>query len=181
MRLRLFSLVVPLVLFVSPSTQEGLEPPDLKPLVSRANVLLTAGQFHDAAKSYSDAIELSPADYTLYYKRATAYYSLSRHSAALEDLDTILRMTDGSFHQAFLMKARILAREGDWTKAKQVLKKYTAKAGKSDKDGVDLVSVLLCHRLKSNLPHVALQYLGGRGLQPERRHGPAAEELGPLR
>lgn len=146
MRLRLFSLVAPLIL-LSPAYAEqqeqaavGGEPPNLRPLISRGNVLLGAGQFHDAAKSYSDAIELSPADYTLYYKRATAYFSLSRHSAALDDIDHVLKVTDGSFHQAFLMKARIFAKDGDWLKAKQVLKRYTAKAGKNDKDAGELVS-----------------------------------------
>lgn len=151
MRLKLFSTVATL-LFISSSTAadatptEGsgtVEPPSLKPIVSRANVLLSAGQFHDAAKSYSDAIELSPADYLLYYKRATAYFSLSRHPAALDDIEAVLRMTDGTFHHAFLMKARIHSKEGDWAKARQILKRYTDKAGRGDKDAVDLVSLRL--------------------------------------
>ncbi|KAG8928291.1 hypothetical protein FRC01_006174 [Tulasnella sp. 417] len=111
MRLHLFSLVAPLIL-LSPAYAEqqeqaaaGNEPPNVRPLISRGNVLLGAGHFHDAAKSYSEAIELSPADYSLYFKRATAYFSLSRHSAALDDIEHVLKATDGSFHQAFLMKA----------------------------------------------------------------------------
>ncbi|KIO25139.1 hypothetical protein M407DRAFT_25467 [Tulasnella calospora MUT 4182] len=147
MRLQLFSLVAPLILFspVYAEQQEqavaGNEPPNVRPLISRGNVLLSAGHFHDAAKSYSEAIELSPADYSLYFKRATAYFSLSRHSAALDDIDHVLKATDGSFHQAFLMKARIYAKEGEWFKAKQVLKRYTAKAGKDDKDAGELVTL----------------------------------------
>lgn len=150
MRLHLFSLVAPLILLspVYAEQQEqataGSEPPNVRPLISRGNVLLGAGHFHDAAKSYSEAIALSPADYTLYFKRATAYYSLSRHSAALDDIDHVLKVTDGSFHQAFLMKARIHAKEGEWLKAKQVLKRYTAKAGKDDKDAGELVSAPYC-------------------------------------
>lgn len=146
MRLQLFSLVAPLILFspVYAEQQEqavaGNEPPNVRPLISRGNVLLSAGHFHDAAKSYSEAIELSPADYSIYFKRATAYFSLSRHSAALDDIDHVLKATDGSFHQAFLMKARIYAKEGEWFKAKQVLKRYTAKAGKDDKDAGELLS-----------------------------------------
>lgn len=146
MRLKLLSTVATLI-FVSstsadsPSGSGSLEPPNLKPIITRANVLLGAGQFQDAAKSYSDAIELSPADYLLYYKRATAYFSLSRHSAALDDVEAVLRMTDGSFYQAFMMKARIHSKEGEWTKARQELKRFTDKAGKSDKDAVDLVSI----------------------------------------
>jgi DnaJ family protein C protein 3 len=34
----------------------ALYPPGLQPLINRANALLSAGTFHDAAKAYSDAI-----------------------------------------------------------------------------------------------------------------------------
>lgn len=141
MRLQLYTLVLPLVLIGSVYGESSVtqDPPNLKPLISRANVLLTAGQFHDAAKSLTEAIEISPADYTLYYKRATAYYSLNRHSAALDDIEAVLRMTEGAFHQAYVMQANIYAKEGDWSKARKVLKQYTSKAGKNDKEAVDLV------------------------------------------
>ncbi|KAG9011824.1 hypothetical protein FRB94_007550 [Tulasnella sp. JGI-2019a] len=144
MRVKLLSTVATLIFVSSTSADSSsgsgsLEPPNLKPIITRANVLLGAGQFQDAAKSYSDAIELSPADYLLYYKRATAYFSLSRHSAALDDVESVLRMTDGTFHQAFMMKARILSKEGEWTKARQELKRFQDKAGKNDKDAGDLL------------------------------------------
>lgn len=34
----------------------ALYPPGLQPLINRANALLSAGTFHDAAKAYSEAI-----------------------------------------------------------------------------------------------------------------------------
>lgn len=34
----------------------SLYPPGLLPLINRANALLSAGQFNDAAKAYSEAI-----------------------------------------------------------------------------------------------------------------------------
>lgn len=147
MRLTQF-LTVTTLLFItgasaddSPTSEGGsLEPPNLKPIVTRANVLLRAGQFQDAAKSYSDAIELSPADYHLYYMRASAYFSLSRHPAALDDVETVLKMTEGSFYKAFMMRARILTKEGEWARARTELKRFTDKAGQSDKDAQDLVS-----------------------------------------
>ena len=37
----------------------GLYPPGLQPLINRANVLLSAGQFGEAAKVYSEAIGTS--------------------------------------------------------------------------------------------------------------------------
>lgn len=36
--------------------------------------------------------ELDPHSYSTYYKRATAYLSLGRNSAALDDFDRILKM-----------------------------------------------------------------------------------------
>ena len=47
--------------FVSASTDSaggagGLYPPGLLPLINRANVLLSSGQFNEAARIYSDAI-----------------------------------------------------------------------------------------------------------------------------
>ncbi|KAJ8582717.1 hypothetical protein M405DRAFT_920017, partial [Rhizopogon salebrosus TDB-379] len=50
----------------------GLVAPGLHPLVVRGDALLSAGQFSDAAKAYSEAILLSPTDYLLFYMRATA-------------------------------------------------------------------------------------------------------------
>ncbi|EPS99721.1 hypothetical protein FOMPIDRAFT_1147106 [Fomitopsis schrenkii] len=114
----------------------ALYPPGLQPLISRANALLSVGQFNDAAKAYSDAIELSPADYLLYYKRATAYYSLSRHQAALADFDKVLSLTSDSFDKAYLMKARILAKEGRWAEAREAIKKYMAKNKDADSQEV---------------------------------------------
>ncbi|KAI8984828.1 hypothetical protein BD414DRAFT_441668 [Trametes punicea] len=105
----------------------ALYPPGLVPLITRADHLLTAGQFNDAAKAYSEAIEQSPADYLLYYKRATAYYSLGRHPAALADFDKVLSLTNDTFDKANLMKARIYAKEGKFAEARDALRKYTTK------------------------------------------------------
>lgn len=86
-----------------------------------------------------DVTEQSPSDYLLYYKRATAYLSLNRHQSALDDFDTVLRLTNGSFDKAVLMKAKILAKEGDWSGARKLIKQYTKKSGNSDKEAQDLV------------------------------------------
>lgn len=61
MRLRLNSLIAPVVTVLlygvnaEPSAGE-LYPSGYLPLVNKANTLLSAGQFNDAAKAYSDAI-----------------------------------------------------------------------------------------------------------------------------
>ncbi|TCD66214.1 hypothetical protein EIP91_001661 [Steccherinum ochraceum] len=105
----------------------ALYPPGLQPLIARANALLSAGQFNDAIKAYSDAIDQSPADYVLYYKRATAYSAMNRHSSALADYDQVLSMTSDTFDKAYLMKARIHAKDGHFSAAKEAIKKYNSR------------------------------------------------------
>jgi DnaJ family protein C protein 3 len=67
--------------------------------------------------------------YLNYYKRATAYLSLGRHSAALDDFDRILQLNP-AFAQAHLQRSKILAKEGEFDKAQSELKAY----GKSKQD-----------------------------------------------
>jgi len=156
---RLLSSVLFLAL-VAAEAETGIEPTALAPLIKRANAYLSVGQFSDAVRSYTEAIgklvlvsivlydidpcatsvaEQSPSDYLLYYKRATAYFSINRHANALEDFDTVLRLTHGSFDKALLMKAKILAREANWAEAKRLTKQYTKKSGTAEKDVQDLV------------------------------------------
>lgn len=67
MRLQLSAIVVPLVTYYVCSVNadpsgSALYPPGLQPIINRANVLLSTGQFNDAAKAYSEAIgEFSPS------------------------------------------------------------------------------------------------------------------------
>ncbi|KAF8313190.1 TPR-like protein [Clavulina sp. PMI_390] len=139
MRLPSYLLSLILVAATAANADSGVESQSLATLTGQANHLLGLGQFGDAARRYSEAIEQSPSDYVLYYKRATAYYSMNRFSNALEDFETVLRLTDGSFSRALLMKANILAREGDWAEAKKLTKQYTKKSGTTDKDVQDLL------------------------------------------
>ncbi|KAF8075747.1 hypothetical protein FPV67DRAFT_1617228 [Lyophyllum atratum] len=113
----------------------GLYPPGLLPLITRANVLLSAGQFNEAARIYSEAIDQSPTDYLLYYKRATAYFSLSRHGPALDDFDKVLALTSGTFDNANLMKARIHARDGHFDLAREALAAYVKAKGVNEEAG----------------------------------------------
>ena len=70
---------------------------------------------------------MAPNDYLLYYKRATAYYSMNRHPQALEDFDRVLNLTSNSFNQAYLMKARIHAKDGRFPAARDAIKRYNSK------------------------------------------------------
>jgi|ERR1700722_5968003 len=93
-------------------------------------------------KSIADRVfmlEQSPTDYLLYYKRATAYFSLSRHPNALDDFEKVLSLTSNSFDNALLMKAKIYAKDGRWTEAREALKVYSAKV-KDDESANALLS-----------------------------------------
>ncbi|KAH0839354.1 hypothetical protein J3R83DRAFT_37 [Lanmaoa asiatica] len=111
-----------------PSSSSGsIAHPNLQPLIARADALLSAGHFSDAAKAYTEAISLSPTDYLLFYKRATAYFSLSRHSSALDDFSKVLEFTSGEFDQAIMMMAKIYTKDGNFAEAKNTLDTYASK------------------------------------------------------
>ncbi|KAF8189669.1 hypothetical protein BJ912DRAFT_360841 [Pholiota molesta] len=140
--MRLFALTSLLLLLLNSkevfvTADSGLYPPGLLPLINKGNILLSTGQFNEAAKVYSEAIDQSPADYLLYYKRATAYYSLQRHNAALEDFDKVLSLTSNTFDNAHLMKARIYSRDGHFSLAHASLASYIKAKGR-DKDAQEL-------------------------------------------
>ncbi|KAG9052657.1 hypothetical protein FS842_009453 [Serendipita sp. 407] len=132
------STVPPTETVPNTASAAGSETPQLRPLVTRANVLLSAGQFADAARTYSEALELAPNDYLLYFKRATAYLSSNRHSSALDDFDTVLRLTDGTFDGAIIAKAKVYAKEGKWKESRQALTDYSKRVN-GDKAAQELM------------------------------------------
>lgn len=84
-------------------------------------------------------IESDPTSYLNHYKRATAYLSLGRHAAALDDFDAILKLNP-DFAQAHLQKAKILAKEGEFELAKAELKAYHRTKG--DAESKDLAKAV---------------------------------------
>ena len=83
------------------------------------------------------SIDQSPSDYLLYYKRATAYFSMQRHSSALEDFEKVLSLTSNTFDNAHLMKSRIHLREGHFSLAQSSLDSYIKAKGK-DKEAEEV-------------------------------------------
>ena len=144
--MRLLSLPVTLLSAVlvpfALADSAGLEPPHLQGLIQRANALLSSGKFTEATRAYTEALELAPSDYVLYFKRATAYLSTNRHTSALDDFDAVLRLTNGSFDGAIIAKAKIFAKEGRWTDSRDALKEYSKKVA-GDRTAGDLVCMNL--------------------------------------
>ncbi|EPQ59851.1 hypothetical protein GLOTRDRAFT_71540 [Gloeophyllum trabeum ATCC 11539] len=132
-------LAFPHAILADPSSGSALYPPGLLPLINRANTLFSAGQFNEASRIYSEAIEQSPLDYLLYYRRATAYLSLSRYPQALSDLDKVLELTNNTFDKAHLVKARIHALSGHWAEARASLAQYGKAKKASDPEAMEIM------------------------------------------
>ncbi|KAJ8516418.1 hypothetical protein ONZ45_g6293 [Pleurotus djamor] len=141
MKLLAFSSVLAFLSGISAAepASGGLYPPGLLPLINRANALLSTGQFSEAVKVYTEAIEQSPADYLLFYKRATALLSMNRHSSALDDFDKVLSLTSNTFDNAHLMKARIHTKDGHFSEARESLNLFTSK-NKNDAAASELLN-----------------------------------------
>ncbi|KAI9635593.1 co-chaperone [Dioszegia hungarica] len=101
------------------------------------NRLLAEGEYSGAARAFGEAIELDPSSFSTYYKRATAYLSMGRTNAALDDFDTILRLNP-AFVQAHYQKAKILAKDGEFSRAGEALQLYT----KQDQEAADLAEAV---------------------------------------
>jgi DnaJ family protein C protein 3 len=152
---------------------------ELRPLTRRGDVALAAGQFNDATRAYSEALELAPESYLLLYKRATAYMSQNQHSRALADLDRVLEFTGDGFDKALFMKARLFAQEGKWAEATKFANQYTVK-NKGDNAAVDLVSeTALSYTFANRIQ--AIRSDRGPSSPPQRRKSSQEQALGHLR
>ncbi|KAK4685242.1 hypothetical protein P7C73_g4911, partial [Tremellales sp. Uapishka_1] len=163
-----FALPILLLSLASPCLAES-STRSAQQIVQDANRLLAEGSYVDAARAYGEAIgelpcllttticspddpDLEPSSYINYYKRATAYLSLGRHSSALDDFDSILRLNP-SFAQAHLQKAKILAKEGQFEKAQAELKAFGKT--KSDPEATELASAVANAEVFANVAHKA--------------------------
>ena len=105
----------------------ALYPPGLHPSITKANTLLSTGQPSDAIKAYTEAIDQSPQDPSLFYKRASAYLSQARHQLALADLSKVVQLSgsgSSAFDRVYLLQASIHAKEGEFTLAREALDTY---------------------------------------------------------
>jgi DnaJ family protein C protein 3 len=81
----------------------------------------------------ADNTESDPSSYVNYYKRATAYLSLGKHGAALDDFDSILKLNP-EFSQAHYQKAKILAQDGEFDLAVTELRAFLQSNNKKASD-----------------------------------------------
>lgn len=91
-------------------------------LIERGNDLLARGLNSDALTVFSNAIQKDNQNYLTYFKRATTYLAMSRHSAALSDFNKVLTLK-GDFSAAISQRGRVMASLGQWDAALLDLRK----------------------------------------------------------
>ncbi|KAF9040927.1 hypothetical protein BJ165DRAFT_1350653, partial [Panaeolus papilionaceus] len=84
--------------------QSELFTPRLLLLINEADILLSAGQFGEAAKVHSEAIAQPCTDYLFYYEGNTIYFSMQRHTPSLDDFKPVLLLTSSTFNNRHLIK-----------------------------------------------------------------------------
>ena len=90
-------------------------------LLTKANAALARGQNSEALTIFSNAIEKDNRNYMTYFRRATTYLAMSRHSAALSDFDKVLSLKP-DFSAAILQRGKVMASLGRWDAALEDLK-----------------------------------------------------------
>ncbi|KEF62271.1 DnaJ like subfamily C member 3 [Exophiala aquamarina CBS 119918] len=76
------------------------------------------GARHDALNYFDAIISREPSDYLTIFQRGAIYLSLGRTAQASADFDSVLKLKPG-FDGALLQRAKLRARNADWTAAKQ--------------------------------------------------------------
>lgn len=75
-------------------------------LLKEGDAAFARGEYQNAIRSYTAAIELDPTTALLYTKRAAAHISLRQHAQALNDLDKALDL-DNNFTQGYLHRGKL--------------------------------------------------------------------------
>ncbi|ORY84430.1 DnaJ and TPR domain-containing protein [Protomyces lactucae-debilis] len=120
-----------LALLANPSAliaAQGDEP--VQATLDKADSLLARGKTADALTVYTAAIDKDPQNYLTYFKRATAYLALNRHSAALGDFAKVLQVKPG-FKSALTQVAKVKASLGQWDAAADAFAKVEGDVAKT--------------------------------------------------
>lgn len=88
----------------------------------KGNELFKKGDFANAVKHYTEAINRNPSDAKIYSNRAACYTKLMSFNLALADCETSITM-DPTFVKAYLRKAKALLGMGQSSKATSVYEK----------------------------------------------------------
>jgi tetratricopeptide (TPR) repeat protein len=82
-------------------------------LKTQGNVAFNAGNFDEAIRLYSAAIEADGSNHILYSNRAAAYLGANKNAEALEDADRAIELNP-SFMKSYYRKSTALQNLGRW-------------------------------------------------------------------
>ncbi|KIX06908.1 uncharacterized protein Z518_04884 [Rhinocladiella mackenziei CBS 650.93] len=87
-------------------------------LIASGKAARARGANNEALAYFDAAVSKDPSDYISLFQRGATYLSLGRNAQASADFDSVLKIKPG-FDGALLQRAKIRARNADWTSAKQ--------------------------------------------------------------
>lgn len=90
----------------------------LSSLVASGKAARARGANGEALAYFDAAVSKDDSDYLTLYQRGITYLSLGRNAQAGTDFDSVLKLKPG-FEGALLQRAKIKARNADWTAAKE--------------------------------------------------------------
>ena len=134
-RLQGIALLAAILIAVPLRTVQAIDASDIpsdtpvSSLVASAKANLAKGSHNDALTYFDLAINRDPSNYLTLFQRGATYLSLGRNAQASADFDKVLALKPG-FEGALLQRAKIKAKNGEWTAARDDY----VKAGKSGGD-----------------------------------------------
>lgn len=112
----------------------------LSDTLQRANKALASYDYAGALEAFNSAVEMDPASYLVYFRRATAQQALGRTSAALADLDAAIERNP-TLTKAYLQRARIQLREGNLERARDEIRRLEVQLQKTSVGSTDVNDV----------------------------------------
>src|ERR1700744_6427561 len=86
-------------------------------LIASGKAARARGANSEALAYFDAAISKDSSDYVTLFQRGITYLSLGRNAQASADFDSVLKLKPG-FEGALLQRAKIRAKNADWTAAK---------------------------------------------------------------
>jgi len=124
-------LVAPNLTAADPSASDT----SISGLIAQAKAARLQGNNAEALSLFDAAVKRDPSDYMNVFQRGATYLSLGRNSQAKADFDSVLKIRPG-FEGALRQRAKIYARNAEWTSAKEDYVQL-GKKGEQDLETVD--------------------------------------------
>ena len=87
----------------------------------RGNIWMRVGDYEEAFKEYTRAIEINPNNISAYEKRSRVYVKMEKYGLALADINTMIKRAPSSNSNHYVLRGRVLLKSGD---EKGALKEY---------------------------------------------------------